>query len=142
MISGSKVMKFTREILGLVLIAALVTAMLATGPLIAAHPASGSSAGPLAAPSERPAVCHAHGGQGLPGSRLPRSPHPAPASYQCCVTGHDVAVVPPSYHTPPSQPWTRVTLQIAPVRTKCFCNGPEVSMVLSADPPGVAPLRI
>lgn len=137
-----KVMTFAREILGLLLIAALGMATLVPGPLTAANHAFGSSAGILAAPGERPAGCHGHGRQGLPGSRLPQSPPPAPASYQCCLTGHDAAVVQASFYTPPSQHWTQTTLQIMPALTKCSFNGSKASRVFSADPPRIAPLRI
>jgi len=135
-------MKCGSKILGLLLIAALGMSTLARGALTAPDHSSRSSAGLLAAPGERPAGCHAHGGRSLPDSQLPPSAPPAPASRQCCLTGHDVAVVQASHHTPPSQPWTRVTVQIAPALTECFLSGPEVSMVLSADPPGLTPLRI
>ena len=138
---GFKGMKFFRGFLGLLLTAALVAATSATGPLTAANQASGSSAGLLTAPRERPAGCHAHGGNSLPDSRLPQSP-PAPASYQCCLTDHDVAVVQASFHTPPSQHLTQSTRQIMPALTACSYNRSKVSRVLPADPPGITPLRI
>lgn len=135
-------MNIGSTILGFLLIATLVMATLASGALTAADHASGSSGGLLAAPGERPAGCHAHGGKNLSGSQLPHSSPSPPASHECCLTGHDVAVVQASHYTPPSHPWRRATLQIAPVLTECFFRGSEVSMVLSADPPGITPLRI
>ena len=135
-------MKFGSKILGLLLTAALLIATLSTrslavGVTVADH-------APSAAVDERLAGCHAHGGQSLPLSPLPRSPLPAPVSYQCCLTGHDAAVVPAS--TSPQPParcqYTQVTLQIQSALTAYFLGGLEVSMVASAEPPGTTPLRI
>src|SRR6202162_5078918 len=93
-------MNYGSKILGLLLIAALVTAALPTGALVLAA----ADHAPSAAVDERPAGCHAHGGQSLPLSQLPHSPLPAPASYQCCLTGHDAAVLPASTSPePPAQ---------------------------------------
>jgi hypothetical protein len=136
---GFKVMTFAREIVAFLLIAALVTGT-ATAALTAADHASGS-AGLLAASGERPAGCHAHSGMPLPDSQVPHSPAPTPASYRCCLIGHDVAVVQASYSSPFSHQWTRVTLQIAPALAECS-HLSEVSKVLSADPPDITPLRI
>jgi len=89
--------------------------------------------------------CHAHGGKGLPDSqphsRFPHTQPRAPVSYQCCLTGHDAAVVQPSHYAPPSHQWIRVTLQIVPALAECSYSS-EVSKVLSADPPNITPLRI
>ena len=135
-------MKFESKILGLLLIAALVTTTLATrslavGVAVADH-------APSAAVDERLAGCHAHGGQSLPLSPLPRSPLPAPVSYQCCLTGHDAAVVPASTSPQPLAQcqYAPVTLQIESALTAYFLGGFEVSMLLSAEPPGTTPLRI
>jgi len=145
-------MKFAREILGLLLIAVLVTAGLATDTLTAADHASGSSAGPLAARGEPRAGCHAHGGNSLPDSqlhhsRLPRSPlshspRPAPMSHQCCLTGHDAAAVQASQSPQPSAQCTPVSLQTESAQKLRFLGRLEVSMVLAADPPGTTALRI
>jgi hypothetical protein len=136
-------MKFGSKILGLLLIAALLIATLATRSLALAV----ADHAPSAALDERPSGCHAHGGQSLPplhNSALPHSPLPAPVSYQCCLTGHDAAVVPASTSPqPPAQcQYTQVTLQIESALTACFLGDLEVSMLLSADPPGTTPLRI
>ena len=130
-------MKFGSKILGLLLIAALVTATLATRSLAVA--VAGADGAPSAAVDERPAGCHAHGSQSLP-----LSPLPAPVSYQCCLTGHDAAVVPASTSPQPPAQWqyTQVTLQMQSALTAYFLGGLEVSMLLSADPPGTTPLRI
>jgi len=141
-----RVMTFAREILGLLLIAALAMATLATSALTTAEHASGSDTGLLAGSSERPEGCHGHSGKSLSDSQLPYSvPHSspsAPASYQCCLTGHNVAAVQASHYTPPSYQWTRVILQIAPPLTEYVFNESEVSMVVFADPPGMTTLRI
>jgi len=144
-------MNFAREILGLLLIATLAMATSATSASTAADHASGSSAELLPAPGERHVGCHAHGGTSLSDSQPPHSsvfhssvPHsspPAPVRYECCLTGHDVAVVQAPHYTPPSHRWTRVTMQIRPLIEYIF-NGSEVSMLVFADPPGTTPLRI
>ncbi len=135
-------MKYESKILGLLLIAALVMATLTTRSLAVTVAAADHA--PSAALDERPAGCHAHGGQSLPLSPLPHSPLPAPVSYQCCLTGHDAAVV--SASTSPQPPaqcqYAQVTLQIQSALTAYFLGGLEISMLLSADPPGTNPLRI
>ena len=133
-------MKHGSKILGLLLIAALLMATLSTRSLALAA----ADHAPSAAVDERPAGCHAHGGQSLPLSPLPHSPLPAPVSYQCCLTGHDAAVVPASTSPqPPAQcQYAAVTLQIESAVTAYFLGGLEVSMVPSAEPPGTTPLRI
>jgi hypothetical protein len=131
-------MNYGSKILGLLLIAALVSAALPTGALVLAA----ADHVPSAAVDERPAGCHAHGGQSLPLSQLPHSPLPAPASYQCCLTGHDAAVVPASTSPQPPAPSAPVPPQIESLLTGYFLGGLEVSMVPSAEPPGTTPLRI
>jgi hypothetical protein len=135
-------MKFGSKIVGLLLITALLMATLATRSLALA--AAVADHAPSAAVDERPAGCHAHGGQSLPLSSLPRSPLPAPVSYKCCLTGHDAAVAPASTSPqPPAQcQYAQVTLQIESAVTTYFFGGLEVSMVPSAEPPGTTPLRI
>jgi hypothetical protein len=129
-------MKYGSKILGMLLSAALVTAALPAGALVLAV----ADHAPSAALGERPAGCHAHGGQSLPLSQMPHSPLPAPASYQCCLTGHDAAVVPAS--TSPQPPSAPVPPQIESLLTGLFLGGLEVSMIPSAEPPGTTPLRI
>jgi hypothetical protein len=131
-------MNYGSKILGLLLIAALVTAALPTGALVLAA----ADHAPSAAVDERPAGCHTHGGQSLPLSQLPHSPLPAPASYQCCLTGHDAAVVPASTSPQPPAPSAPAPPQIESLLTGYFLGGLEVSMVPSAEPPGTTPLRI
>jgi hypothetical protein len=133
-------MKFGSKILGLLLIAALVTATSVTRSLAVGVP----DHAPAAAVDERPAGCHAHGGQSLPLVPHPHSPLPAPVSYKCCLTGHDAAVVPASTSPqPPAQcQYTQVSLQIQSSPTAYFLGGLEVPRLLSADPPGRTPLRI
>jgi hypothetical protein len=129
-------MNYGSKILGLLLIAALVTAALPTGALVLAA----ADHAPSAAVGERPAGCHAH--KNPPDSPLPHSPLPAPASYQCCLTGHDAAVVPASTSPQPPAPSAPAPPQIESLLTGYFLGGLEVSMVPSAEPPGTTPLRI
>jgi len=130
-------MKYAPKILGLLLIAAVVIATLATGALAETDHASA----PLAGLSDRPAACHMHGDNTLPDSQLPHPSRPAPASYQCCLTGHDAAVVQTSFSPQPSAERVRVAVPIEHELTVSSC-GLEVPIVLSADPPGTIPLRI
>jgi|SRR5580658_459626 hypothetical protein len=127
-------MKCVSKLFGLLLIAAVAIAPLATNAL--AEP--DNAAAPLTSPAERSAGCHMHGGD----SPLPHSPRPVPANYQCCLTGHDAAAVQISYSPQPSTECTRVTVPIEPAMTLRLLSGLEVSIALSADPPGATPLRI
>jgi hypothetical protein len=129
-----EITSFAREILGLLLIAAVV---MATGAVAEADHASP----PWAAPAHRPAGCHGHGGETLPDSHLPHSRRPAPVSYQCCLTGHEAAVVQASYSPQPSFQCSHFRLIESAPTARCL-EGLEVLMVLSADPPGTTPLRI
>jgi hypothetical protein len=135
-------MKFRSKILGLLLTAALLMATLSTRSLAVGLAVADHA--PSAAVDDRLAGCHAHGGQSLPSAPQPRSPLPAPVSYQCCLTGHDAAMVPVSTSPqPPAQcQYAQVTLQIQSPLTAYLLGGLEVSMVPSAEPPGTTPLRI
>jgi hypothetical protein len=124
-------MKIGSKILGLLLIAALVTAPLATRAL--AEPDHASA--PLAAPLEHPPACHTHGGNPVPHS-------PLPANYKCCLIGHDAAVVQDSTSQQPAAQYTVAPPQIESLPTGYFLGGLQVSMVLSTDPPATTPLRI
>ena len=131
------------KILGLLLSAALVMATLATSARAEVDHASASSK----AGGEVPAGCHGHGGTALsdshlPDSRLPHSPLPAPVNYQCCLTGHDAAVVQASSFAQPSAQCTRATLRVEFALTGRLFGGFEMSIVHYADPPGITPLRI
>jgi hypothetical protein len=121
------------KILGLLLSVALFMATLATGAWAEVDHASASSKGR----GEVPAGCHGHGG-----TALPHSPLPAPVNYQCCLTGHDAAVVQASPFAQPSAQCTRATLRVEFALTRRLFGGFEMSIVHSADPPGITPLRI
>jgi len=141
-------MKFWTKIPGFLLIAALLVVPLGIG-------ASALPVDRVSAPSgkqhtdsaEYPAGCHMHGGKTLlqsqlPQSQLPRSPLPMPVSYQCCLTGHDAALVQIPYQTQLSVPNSQVRVQIEPVLTASAFDRLEGSTVISTDPPGTTPLRI
>jgi hypothetical protein len=143
-------MKCGGKILGLllsaVIIAAPLAAPLATKAWAEPDTAGASSSGFPAGGTEHPAGCHAHAGKTLPHSQpprpqLPHSPRPTPVSYQCCLTGHDVAVVQAFLSPQPSIQCTRVTLRLDPASISLL-DELEVSALLSADPPGTTPLRI
>jgi hypothetical protein len=135
-------MKVGSKILGLLLAMSLVTAALPMVALEAAVEGADHGSAPSAALGQRPAVCHAHSSKNLPLSPLPHSPLPAPASYKCCLTGHDAAVVPASTSPQPPALSAPVPPQIESALTGYFLGDLEVSMLLSADPPGTTPLRI
>jgi hypothetical protein len=131
-------MKFASKILRLSLIAALAAATFVTGVWAGVdHPSK-----PPAVPGERAAGCHGH--DGAPPSHSPRSPArlPAPVDYQCCVVGHDAAVVRASYFAQTSAEVSRASAQVEPAPTVSGFSELEVSLFLSAEPPGSAPLRI
>src|SRR5271169_1629688 len=133
-------MKLAPRILGFLLIAVLAMSAWADVRAEADH-APASSARPVAAParSERPAGCHAHRGasSSVPSSHsLP----PTPVSHQCCLTGHDAAVVQASHYTPPCHQVTRVTLQMESAPTECSSSGSGDFMALVLGPPGITPL--
>jgi hypothetical protein len=129
-------MKCGSKILGFLLVAAVMSAPLTTGVLAEADNAVTLPAGV----GERPAACHMRGGQTLPDS--PLHPRPTPANYTCCLTGHNAAVVQTSYSSQPSTESARVALPIELALTGLFLSRGVVSIVLSASPPGAAPLRI
>ena len=124
-------MKFGSKILGLLLMATLVAAPLATRAL--AEPDHASAL--LAAPAEHPAACHTHGGNSVPHS-------PLPANYKCCLTGHDAAAVRAPHSQPPAAQRTGIAIQVEPALTVGFLGALEVSRALATDPPGTTPLRI
>jgi hypothetical protein len=127
-------MKFGREILGLLLIAVMATATLATGVWAGADQTA-------SAHSHSAAGCHGYSDKSLPDSQNSRSPRPAPVSYQCCLTGHDAAAVRASLVPQPSGQVTHLALRVAPA-LYLVSGDLKVAMVLSSDPPGSSPLRI
>jgi hypothetical protein len=130
-------MKCGSKILGLLLTIAVVIAPSATGASAEVRHAAAS----LAGPGNPPAGCHMHASNNLPDSGIPNPPRPLPASYQCCLTGHDAAVVQTSYSPQPAAECIVVTAQIElalPLRS----SGVEVPLLPSADPPCPTPLRI
>jgi hypothetical protein len=142
------------KVLGLLTVMALITAPLATGAIAAGHSqatsaratsAQVSSAKRTAGLDERAGGCHAHSRGTFPHPTTPPSPSqdsPVPGSHQCCLTGHDAAVVqaPPSAE-PPDQS-AAVTLKSEPPPRECAFPGLEISAVPSAGPPLRTPLRI
>jgi len=103
------------------LIVLSLVAVLAVNCLAAQVPA------PAAAPQSS---CHEHGDG---------TPRPANAKYQCCLTGHDVAIPQVSILIEPTMQVSAVSLPAAPLPATEFFN---VVRVLSEDPPGATPLRI
>jgi len=84
---------------------------------------------PALAPAPQ-SSCHEHGDG---------APRPANAKYQCCLTGHDVAIPQVSILIEPTIQVSVVPVPAASLRATEFFN---VVTVLSEDPPGTTPLRI
>src|SRR5260370_17104332 len=105
-------MKIGTKILGLLLIATLVSAPLATRAL--AEPDHASA--PPAAPAEHPAACHTHGGNSIPHS-------PLPANYKCCLTGHAAAAVRAPHSPQPAAHYTGIPIHASPPLPLCFSTG-------------------
>jgi len=127
-------MKYASKVLGLLLTIAVVIAPSTTSAFVE----SGHASAPLSGPGDPPAGCHRHASNSLPDSH---PPHPVPASYQCCLTGHDAAVVKTSCSPQPAAECAPLTAQIVPT-LPVRGSGVEVRLVPSADPPGTTPLRI
>jgi len=87
-----------------------------------------------AAQTGHPAGCHGHG---------PAAPSPAPASYQCCVNGHDAAI-----------PSAACAMRPLVAQFAALAGGEDLALastfradfssnvVTAGSPPGTAPLRI
>jgi hypothetical protein len=86
-----------------------------------------------AAPAAHPAGCHGHG---------PSAPSPVPASYQCCVNGHDAAIPSTACAMRP------LVAQFATLDgedltlSSTFSAHSSSNVVTASSPPGIAPLRI
>src|SRR5271156_3967009 len=117
------VSKLVRLSLTLFLIVALVAPTLAPGAWAEADHASK----PSARLAERTASCHAGDGGALPHLPQSHSQLPAPLSYQCCLTGHDAAVVPAFHFAQPSAKVPNAAEPIEPSPTVPSWNRFEVS---------------
>jgi len=157
-------MRFTREILALMLMAAL---LLATGAWAGTyhgfvssvdtptndhstkdHSTNDRSTNDHPA-NDYPAGCHGFGGKNPTDSQVPDSSHsrrpvrrPAPVRYHCCLTGHDVATVQASYALQPLTLCERTVVPMDPALGVHFPDGGKVSTILFADPSGMPTLRI
>src|SRR5208283_3586450 len=126
-------MMFASKILGILLPLAVVIAPSTTGALADA----GHASAPLAVPGHPPAACHMHVDNTLPDSSLPHPPRPAPASYQCCLTGHNAAVVQTSLSPQPCNERARVAVQSSP-RWRC----PPVALKPRSFSPQARPVQL
>jgi hypothetical protein len=84
--------------------------------------------------NERPSGCHEHGGQ---------APARAP-SHDCCLAGHDVAVIQVHQLQPPSdvQCHVHAVMSSNPASVTAALTVFQHSVILSPAPPGSDPLRI
>jgi len=81
---------------------------------------------------DRPSGCHGHGGN---------IPAHAPG-YECCLTGHDVAVLQTSHAPRPAAQYRQADPEVEPSSTAAILLVVQPSLLRSADPPGTTPLRI
>jgi hypothetical protein len=127
-------MKIASKIPVSVLIAILVTATLADTALAGIDHSVAMRSGP------RAAGCHAH--RDLPLPDPPARHSPTPAKYQCCLTGHDAAMVQATHGRHQPVLWTRATAKSA-TEILSVSSGKVDCLVISAwHSPGLSPLRI
>jgi hypothetical protein len=67
---------------------------------------------------------------------------PMPVSYQCCLTGHDAALLQAPYQTQFSVQSVQARVEVEPALTVSAFESSEAATVISTDPPGKTPLRI
>lgn len=82
---------------------------------------------PAAAPS-----CHQHSS---------KAPAPGPVSFQCCVSGHQAAIILLLFEIQPPQV-TASTFTLATYMPSGAETLTAILVSLSGDPPGIVPLRI
>src|SRR5579864_920050 len=94
----------------------------------------GAQAGASVAPPQHPAGCHSHS---------PATPAPTPASYQCCVNGHAVALPTASFASPPLEAQVCGLAVARQLGLDSSSDRLSVAFVLpSNSPPGAVSLRI
>lgn len=126
-------MKTVSKLSSFILIAALAVTAQSMGSLVE----TGHAAATLAPRAQITPHCH-HAGTTLPSS-TPRSPQPV--SYQCCLTGHDVAAVRALDVAPPLVQYSRLALSDEIANALFQLTNSEFGIV-SPDPPGTTPLRV
>lgn len=87
----------------------------------------------VATAEERPAGCHEHGR---------KAPLPQPASYTCCLGGHDSVLLTPSTVVVPVLQNTILDCTAPVSRPVATFSAVEDLPTSSGDPPGATPLRI
>jgi len=104
------------------------------GTIFAALPGAQTLAAFPAAPAGHPAGCHSH---------RPPTPSPAPASYQCCVSGHDAAIPNAAFSSRPLEARICSVAVAQQVRLDSSSDRLSVTFVVpSNSPPGAVSLRI
>ena len=83
--------------------------------------------------SERPPGCHEHGGP---------APSPSPADAQCCLTGHNVAVLQAAHAAQPLLSGEQLDLVAGPPAKAVGIAWEHLFTISAAQPPGSHPLRI
>jgi len=82
--------------------------------------------------AEHRSGCHEHGG---------KTPAQAP-NHDCCLTGHDVAVLQVSHVPRPLIQGPLAALELQTLLDAAFSAATKPSSVSSPDPPDIVPLRI
>lgn len=85
-------------------------------------------------------ACHGHSSKTSSHTRLPESP--APVSYQCCLNGHDAAVVQTSALLQPLEQSSGLNLQREIALLASSLLSFAFREVFTSQPPGASPLRI
>ena len=111
---------------------AIAVGLLST--IFVALPGAQALAALSVAPARHPAGCHSHG---------PGTPTHAPASYQCCVSGHDVAIPNPAFSSRRLAARICAMSDALGLRPDFPHDRISVLFVVSSNsPPGAVPLRI
>jgi hypothetical protein len=123
------------RVLGIFLAAALVVAATASNTSALSHVPQASTTSSGA--NNHLAGCH----DDAPPASHP-NPLPAPVKYQCCITGHEAAVLHASDLPWPVTECAHFVEQSDPCALPSFSKHFETVLLLSADPPLQSPLRI
>jgi hypothetical protein len=125
------------RIIAILLAAALVVTATVSYTAASSHTPQTSPASTTA--NNHPAGCHDH-------DDAPLASHPdrlpVPVDYQCCITGHDAAVLHASDLPWPVIECAHFVVQSDLCASPSFSQHFEAVLPLSADPPLLSPLRI
>jgi hypothetical protein len=137
-------MKFRYRLLGILLITAVIEATFATTASAEWNNGAQATANsPMA--GEATTDCPVHASHAPPASPAydSRNHHPStPSNYQCCVTGHNAAVLQASSVPLPVSQCAHFVSPARPTALGVASLDSATSKLLTSDPPSTAPLRI